>query len=313
MKALIDFDAAPVFAIPMADGIGVREGMLLEGPQGWGEFSPPRDCDDRTAARWLTAAVEGGTVGWPDPRRGRIPVAAAVPAVEPARAHALVGASGCHTADVDVATSTDSLARDVARVAAVRDALGPDGRIRLHANGIWDLDTAVTAIATLAAAAGELEFVDRPCRDAEETALLRGRVGTRIAADLVATGAFAADVAILRTGPLGGVRRALRLAEQSEVPCVVASTVETSIGLAAGLALAGALPELPFACSLGTTTLLAGDLVVAQRALVPLDGHLPVAPMPAQPDPELMRIHALTDPDDIAWWRGRLTAARAFA
>ena len=74
MKTWIDFDAAPVFAIPLTDGGEICEGMLLEGPQGWGEFSAPRHLDERRAARWLTAAIEVGTVGWPDPVRGRVPV-----------------------------------------------------------------------------------------------------------------------------------------------------------------------------------------------------------------------------------------------
>src|SRR4051812_35568164 len=87
MQTMIDFDAAPVFAMPGFGGIGAREGMLIEGPQGWGEFSPQDDCDDRAVARWLTAAIESGTVGWPDPVRGRVPVAVTVPAVDPHRAH----------------------------------------------------------------------------------------------------------------------------------------------------------------------------------------------------------------------------------
>src|SRR3954449_2428699 len=102
MKAMIDFDTAPIFAIPMVDGPGVHEGMLIEGPQGWGEFSPPPGGDVATASRWLTAAVEGGTVGWPDPRRGRIPIAVTVAAVGPATARRTVEASGCLTADVAV-------------------------------------------------------------------------------------------------------------------------------------------------------------------------------------------------------------------
>ncbi|PRC47543.1 O-succinylbenzoate-CoA synthase, partial [Mycobacterium sp. ITM-2017-0098] len=61
MRTLIDFDDAPVFAVPTASG--VREGVLLDGPQGWGEFSPPADADDALAARWLTAAMEPSTVG----------------------------------------------------------------------------------------------------------------------------------------------------------------------------------------------------------------------------------------------------------
>ncbi len=86
MRTWIDFDEAPVFEIPLIDEIGgrrVHQGMLIEGPQGWGEFSAPPDVDDERAGRWLTASVEAGTVGWPDPVRGRVPVAVTVPAVDP--------------------------------------------------------------------------------------------------------------------------------------------------------------------------------------------------------------------------------------
>jgi O-succinylbenzoate synthase len=310
MKAMIDFDAAPIFGIPMVDGPGMHEGMLIEGPQGWGEFSPPWDCDDGEASRWLTAAVEGGTVGWPDPRRGRIPIAVVVAAVDPATARRTVDASGCLTVDVTVATPGD-LAGDAERVAAVRDALGLRGRIRLNANGIWNVEDAVRAIAVLTEAAGGVEFVAQPCRSTAELAAVRSRVEVPIAADVWS--AEAVDVVILRSGPLGGVRRALRVAERLDLPCVVASSGETSIGLAAGLALAGALPELPYACALGTVALLAGDIVVPGRSLRPVDGHLPVAPTPAAPAGELLRRFAITDADLVERWRRRLRSARAVA
>ena len=321
MKALIDFDDAPVFGIPLTDGVGgavVREGMLIEGPQGWGEFSPHPDCDAASLARWLTSAIEGGTVGWPDPVRGRVPIAVVVPAVTAARAHQIVAASGCRTADVEVAAGT--LADDVARVEAVRAALGPGGAIRCDAGGRWSGAAAGTAIAELASAAGELEFVTQPCRTLAELAALRPGVDVRIAVDPSLSGGDhppaaslvdVADVVVLRSGPLGGVRRALRVAEASELPCVVSSSVETSVGVTSGLALAGVLPELPFACGLGTTTLLTGDLVAAQRSRVPVDGYLPVAPTPPSPDQRLLAEYALADPARIAWWRARLEAVRA--
>jgi o-succinylbenzoate synthase len=309
MKAMIDFDTAPIFAIPTVDGSGVHEGMLIEGPQGWGEFSPPQGCDDGEASRWLTAAVEGGTVGWPDPRRGRIPIAVTVPAVDHATARRTVEVSGCLTADV--AVGSGDLADDAGRVAAVRAALGPVGRVRLSGNGTWNVEDAVRAIAVLVEAAGGVEFVAEPCRSADELAALRARVEVPIAAD--ASSAGAVDVVILRSGPLGGVRRALRVAERLELPCVVASSGETSIGLAAGLALAGALAELPYACALGTVSLLAGDLVVPGRSLRPADGHLPVAPTPAAPSVELLRQFEITDAGRVQRWRRRLQSARATA
>jgi O-succinylbenzoate synthase len=316
MRTLIDFDSALAFAIPTVNrsgGTGIREGMLLEGPQGWGEFSPFADDD---VAAWLTAATEPGTVGWPDTTRGRIPISVTVPAVDPAAAHQLVAGSGCGTADVVVAERPDSLADDIARLNAVRDALGAQGAIRCIANGAWDVDTGVQAIGAIVRAVGDLEYVQDPCRTLAESATLRSKLDVRIAADVASHPADeaparlidAADVAVLRTGPLGGVRRALRVGERIGLPCVVSSTLETSIGLAAGLAVAGALPELPFACALGTRLLMSGDVVSAARSLVPVDGCLPVAPMSPAPDDELVARYALTDPNRLAWWRKRLRA-----
>jgi O-succinylbenzoate synthase len=320
MQTMIDFDDAPVFAMPGVDGIGVREGMLIEGPQGWGEFSPDDDCDDRVAARWLTAAIESGTVGWPDPVRGRVPIAVTVPSVDPRRAHQIVANADCRTAEVTVGDRTGSLTDDVARLDAVREALGTDGVIRCSTNGIWDVDTAVSAIAALERAAGGLEYVEQPCRTADELTAVRARVDVPIATTVPILPDDAprvslvgvADIAVLRCGPLGGVRRALAIAEACGLPCVVAATGKSSIGLSAGLALAGALPDLGYACGLGTTSLLSGDLVAGPRSLIPVGGYLPVAPMPPAPDPELVRQYAVTDSDRIAWWRGRLGAARRF-
>ncbi|MET0703560.1 MAG: o-succinylbenzoate synthase [Mycobacterium sp.] len=314
MREMIDFDAAPVFAIPLLEpyrDAGTCTGMLLEGPQGWGEFSPPADCDDQEIVRWLTAAIEVGTVGWPDPVRGRVPIAVSVPAIDSSAAHELTAHAGCATAEVTVAAHRDSLAADIARVEAVRAALGPAGAIRVVAAGRWDVDTAVRAIAALSTAAGGLEYVEQPCRTEPELAAVRRQVDVRIAADPTGISvAHAADIAVLRTGPMGGARRALRVAETSGLPCVVSSTLETSIGLAAGLALAGALPDLPFACALGTRSLLAGDVVAASRSLMPAGGYLPVAPMPAAPDPALLARFTVTDDAVVRRWRERLRSIR---
>jgi L-alanine-DL-glutamate epimerase-like enolase superfamily enzyme len=104
---------------------------------------------------WWLAAVEAAEHGWPPPVRDRVPVNCTVPAVDPARAHAIASAPhGCRTAKVKVAEPGQTLADDVARVEAVRDALGPGGRVRVDANGGWDVDTAVPALRALDRAAG---------------------------------------------------------------------------------------------------------------------------------------------------------------
>jgi o-succinylbenzoate synthase len=318
MKTMIDFHEARTFAVPLTTrfrGITVREGMLIEGPAGWGEFSAFGEYDDRESATWLTSAIEACTVGWPDPVRGRVPINATVPAVGPERAHEITATSGCRTAKVKVADHPSSLGEDLERLAAVRDALGPSGAIRCDANGFWDVDTAVAVIPQLDRAAGGLEYVEQPCRTVEELAAVRRRVDVRIAADesirraedpLRVAVAEAADVAVIKCAPLGGVRRALRVAQACGLPCVVSSALETSVGLAAGLALAGALPTLDFACGLGTLSLLTGDLVGPARSLRPVDGYLPVAPVPPTPDPALLDRYEVADPERAAWWRARL-------
>lgn len=323
MTSDIEFDAAPIYAIPMRArfrGITVREGMLIEGPAGWGEFCPFADYDDTVSASWLATTIEQCTAGWPEPVRDRIPINCTVPAVGPERAHDITARSGCRTAKVKVADHPESLTEDLARVEAVRDALGPNGAIRVDANGVWDIDTAVSHIRQLNKAAGGLEYVEQPCRTIEELAAVRRQVDVRIAADesirraedpMRVAVAGAADVAVIKCTPLGGVRRSLQVAEAAGLPCVVSSALETSVGLAAQLALAGALPELDFACGLGTLSLLAGDVVSDAASLRPVDGVLPVQRKPPTPDPALLDSYELTDPERATWWRDRLARVRA--
>ncbi len=260
-----------VFRIPMVvrfRGQTAREGILIRGPHGWGEFSPFPEYGPAESARWLACAREAAFEGWPEPVREVVPVNTTVPAVGPERAAAMVRASGCATAKVKVAETGQALADDLARVEAVRDALGPGGRVRVDANGGWDADQAVRAIKELDRFT--LEYVEQPCATLDELARVRRRVDVPIAADesirkaedpLKVRAAEAADVAVVKVQPLGGVANALRVVEACGLPAVVSSAVETSVGLAAGLALAAALPELPYACGLGTMSLLAGDVV----------------------------------------------------
>ena len=75
--------------------ITVREGMLVEGPAGWGEFCPFTEYDDAECVPWLAAALEAAQVGWPAPVRDAVPVNAIVPAVSPSDASDLGKAAGC--------------------------------------------------------------------------------------------------------------------------------------------------------------------------------------------------------------------------
>jgi O-succinylbenzoate synthase len=291
----------------------VREGVVLPGKVGWAEFCPFAEYDDEEAVGWLATALEQAAVGWPEPVRERVPVNVTVPAVGPEAAHRLVTASGCATAKIKVADHPASHPEDLDRVAAVRDALGPTGAIRVDVNGRWDVPTAEIRAPELDAAADGLQYVEQPCAEIAELAELRKRIAVPVAADesirrasdpaRVAL-AGAADVAVLKCTPLGGVRRALRVAHGAGMPCVISSALETSVGMAAQLALAGALPGLELACGLGTGSLLAGDLVADPAR--PTGGYLPVPRTPPTPDPALLDRYAHPDPDRTRWWLMRL-------
>lgn len=315
MTELPEIDSLTVYAIPLRSkfrGITVREGMVLRGPRGWGEFCPFPEYDDREAAHWLATTLEQVGAGWPEPVRDRVPINCTVPAVSPERAYELVAGSGCRTAKVKVADHPGALSEDMARVEAVRSALGPGGAIRVDANAVWDVDTAVRNIREIDRAAAGLEYVEQPCPTVEELAAVRRKVDVPIAADesirraedpLRVAVAGAADIAVIKCTPLGGVRRALAVAEAAGLPCVISSALETSIGLSAQLALAGALPELDHACGLGTVTLFEGDLVA--DSLRPVNGYLPVPRTPPEPDPALLEKYRHPDPSRTAWWTDR--------
>ncbi|RMI13121.1 o-succinylbenzoate synthase, partial [Cellulomonas triticagri] len=274
--------------------ITVREGVLLRGDAGWGEFSPFWDYDAVESAAWWRAAREAADEVLPAPVRDRVPVNVTVPAVDPEAARRIVLASGgCTTAKVKVAEPGQDVAQEADRLAAVREALGPGGAIRVDANAGWDVDTAVDRLAVLDRAAGGLEYAEQPVASVADLARVRRRVPVPIAADesirraedpMAVVRADAADVVVLKVQPLGGVRACLALAAEVGLPVVVSSALESSVGLAQGVALAAALPDLPFACGLATARLLTDD--VADPALLPVDGALSVAAARAVvPDP----------------------------
>jgi O-succinylbenzoate synthase len=303
-----------VFSIPLRTrfrGITAREGVLLEGEAGWGEFSPFLEYDAPTSAPWLDCAREAADLGWPAPVRSSVPVNVTVPACSPEQAREIVlASSGCRTAKVKVAEAGQQPDEDEARLEAVRDALGPDGLVRIDANGGWSVEEAVARIPVLERAAGGLEYVEQPVASVEDLALVRRRVSVPIAADESIRRAAdpyrvrdleAADIAVLKVQPLGGVRACLRIAEDIGLPVVVSSAVESSIGIAAGLALAAALPDLPHACGLATVQLLTGDVVA--DPLLPIDGALPVR----RPVVDLTRLESLAaSPEREDHWRRRL-------
>lgn len=322
-------DQVHVVALPLRTrfrGLVVREALLVEGPAGWGEFSPFVEYDDAEAARWLSACLEAAHDGHPSPVRGRVEVNATVPAVPPSDvADVLARFPGCRTAKVKVAEQGQALADDLARVSAVRDVLGAGGRVRVDANGAWDLDQATGALTALARVLGDaLDYAEQPVAAVDDLARLRTRlaaahVQVRVAADesvrraedpLAVALAGAADVVVVKVAPLGGVRRLLEVAEvlreRHRVDVTVSSALDTSVGLSVGVAAAAALPGPAQAAGLGTAALLAAD--VTDRPLLPVDGHVPTGAV--VPDRRLLAEHA-APADRQRWWRERLARCHA--
>jgi O-succinylbenzoate synthase len=306
-------DRLHVVALPMRvrfRGITVREVALIDGPSGWGEFGAFLEYEPAEAAHWLASGIESAYGTRPSVCRDRIRINATIPAVPAARVpEVLARFPGVTTAKVKVAEPGQTLADDVNRVNAVRELIPT---VRVDANGGWTVEQAVAAAAALTAD-GPLEYLEQPCGTVAELAAVRARTDVPVAADesirkaadpLAVVRAGAADIAVLKVAPLGGVCSLLDIAAQIDVPVVISSALDSAVGIAAGLIAAAALPRLDHACGLGTGGLFVED--VAEMTVV--DGSLAVADV--VPDPA--RLAALAAPADRRdWWIARVRACCA--
>jgi O-succinylbenzoate synthase len=315
-------ERAHVVSIPMRvrfRGVELREAVVFEGPSGWGEFAPFPEYGDDESGRWLAAGIEEAYAARPAPVRDVVPVNATVPAVPPERVpEVLARFEGCTTAKVKVAERGQTLGDDLDRIAAVRNAMGPHARIRIDANGAWDVETATEALRR--SAAYGIEYAEQPCATVDElaelrTSLARKGIDVPIAADesirraedpLLVAQRAAADLVVVKVAPLGGVTAALEIVEACGLPAVVSSALDTSIGISAGVALAAALPRLEHACGLGTVGLFVTD--VAAEPMRPVGGVL--RPRRVTADPEAL-VALAPPPDRQEWWRERLARCHA--
>lgn len=299
-------DRLHVVSLPMRvrfRGITTREVALIDGPAGWGEFGAFLEYDDAEAAHWLAAALDSAYRAPPPPLRNRVDVNATVPAVPAAQVPEILARfPGARTAKVKVAEPGQTLADDVARVDAVRALVST---VRVDANGAWTPAQAIEA----ARALGPLEYLEQPCATVEELAQVRRRVDVPVAADesirkagdpLAVVRAGAADIAVLKVAPLGGISSLLAIAAQIDIPVVISSALDSAVGIGVGLSAAAALPNLGHACGLGTGRLFVEDVAEPVAAV---DGYLPVGPV--TPDPA--RLAALAaSPQRRQWWIERV-------
>jgi O-succinylbenzoate synthase len=265
-------------------GVTSRSGFLIEGEAGWAEWSPLPSWSREEGETARRGALETAGNAFPPVIQASVEINTMIPRVAPDIAARMAVAAGCHTIKVKVGDPEGE-----ARVRAVREAVGPAAHIRLDANGSWDLEQAIRSLEVLARY--DIELVEDPVPTLADLALLRRRTSIPLAAetsirtmeDVIEMRRFdAADVLVIKPQRIGGIVAALHAAELAAIPVVVSSALETSVGLAACLAVAAALPASPYAHGIGTATLLAED--VASDPLLPIQGRL----VPRRVEPDLL-------------------------
>ena len=286
-------------------GINVREVALMQGPQGWGEFSPFLEYDDKECRPWLASAIEAATVARPKRYRDSIAVNGTIPELNDKKeiADLMRSYQGVKTFKVKVGRN---LNEDVARVARVFSN-APKAAIRVDVNGLWSVDEALTHLYAYYEEIGPLEYVEQPCATVEELRELKIKIKIplRIAADEIvrkATDPFAvdlteaADLVMLKVQPLGGIQRSLEIAAHHGLPVVVSSALESAIGIEYGLDLAASISDLTHDCGLATGSLLASDVAAHQI----VDGKIALG----QISPKLDGLDVA--PDRFEWWKNRV-------
>lgn len=287
--------------------VKVREVALIEGPKGWGEFSPFVEYEPTGCVPWLVSAIEAATVTPLEMLRTDIAVNATMPAINGRDkiADVLSWFPGCTTVKIKVGAD---LKEDLARIESVMELL-PTAKIRVDVNGSWSIGKATQGIHAIHDICN-LEYVEQPCSTLEDLRELKKRVGipVLIAGDEVVRKAGnpmdvdlhdAIDILLLKVAPLGGIKKSLEIAAHHGKPVVVSSALDSAIGISYGLQLAASLPSMNYACGLGTGALLSAD--VATLPIV--DGMIKVNSV--VPDRDRMQEYAIS-PERFDWWRARV-------
>ena len=280
-------------------GVTVREVALIQGEYGWGEFSPFLEYDDAESAPWLACAIEAATQPKPQQYRTQVSVNGTIPALNDLEEleEIIDSFPGVKTFKVKVGTDASE---DLHRLEIVR-TLRPNATIRVDVNGLWSVDEAEKFINSI----GDVEYVEQPCATIEELRELKKRVDVKIVGDEVLRKAKdpfnmdlsgAVDYLMLKVQPLGGIKRAHKLAEHHNLPVVVSSALERAVGINYGLILAASFKDMSFDCGLGTGSLLAKN--VADRPIV--DGKIAISDV--IPNFDGLDVSA----DRFNWWKNRI-------
>lgn len=281
-----------------------REVALFKGPNGWGEFSPFLEYETEEAAYWLGAGIEAAFGQLPLTHRDEIEVNATLPSVDTKIdvTNILSWYPGAKVVKIKVG---GDLNLDIARIENAL-AVNPNFKVRLDVNGGWSVKEATDSVSQIIDRIGieKIEYIEQPVATLDELRELQlpipvvGDEVIRKAADPFAIELNGAcDILMLKVSPIGGINRAKAIAAHHKLPVVVSSALESAVGISHGIKLAAALPELKFACGLGTGKLLAND--VADLPIT--DGRMKVTTV----NPSGMLNYQAAS-ERITWWENRI-------
>jgi len=302
-----------VLALPMRTtfrSLNIRETALFKGENGWGEFAPFVEYSDQESLPWLESAIEAADKPLSPALRESIPINATVPASndEAEIEQILSWYPGVDTVKIKVGTG---IQEDLVRIAVVRKHL-PKAKIRIDVNGSWSVKEAVLNVNAIYEVTGDLlEYVEQPVASLDELKQLREdmSVDVKIAGDEVLRKAKdpfaislygAIDILMLKVSPLGGIKRAMDLASHHKLPVVISSALESAVGISYGLALAARVPNLDYACGLGTSALFKQD--VSDIPIV--NGAIKATGYPI--DLDRVERYELKG-ERLEWWRNRIS------
>lgn len=281
-----------------------REVALFKGPNGWGEFSPFLEYEKEEAAFWLGAGIEAAFGEIPLTNRDEIEINATLPSVDTKIdvENILSWYPGAKVVKIKVG---GDLELDIQRIENTL-AVNPNYLIRLDVNGGWTVSQATESVSRIIERIGieKFQYIEQPVATLEELRELKlpipvvGDEVIRKAEDPFSIDLQGAvDILMLKVSPLGGIKRAKEIAAHHKLPVVVSSALESAVGISHGIKLAASLPELNYACGLGTGKLLTND--VAQLPIV--DGRIKVTTV----NPSGM-LNYQAAPDRIKWWEERI-------
>jgi o-succinylbenzoate synthase len=280
----------------------LERGLVLDGAlDGLPEISAPARCAALTALMDLSEGVEPPETTEPEPVPCNATLTLAAPEAVAEDARRWL-AEGFTTFKLKLGAGDD-----LGQVAAVRQAIGAEARIRIDANGAWGLEQARRMLAALEPF--DIELVEQPVATMEEASELSGSTTIPLAGDesivtvgdaarAKQTGAFA--LTGIKLSKVGGILPAMAIA--ATLPAYVSSALDGPVGIAAGARLAQALrarrpdagePPTP-AHGLATQRLFASTVASVECELHRGMLHLPPGPgLGVQIDEEALEAHRI--------------------